>query len=131
MAGHRLRQKQAALHVGAYFAYHGGEVRVLRLLLEDHERPDNTEARLDHRRELTREDLQRLRLDLLERRARALLAAGRQLFQHIGEQPTYAELLPRRLGVRCMKLAGVLDAVDIDRAVREGRHKSAIGSKKG
>ena len=30
-----------------------------------------------------------------------------------------------------MKLAGVLDAVDIDRAVRKGRHKSAIGNKNG
>jgi hypothetical protein len=30
-----------------------------------------------------------------------------------------------------MELAGVLDAVDIDRAVREGRHRRPIGSKKG
>jgi hypothetical protein len=30
-----------------------------------------------------------------------------------------------------MELARVLDAVNIDRAVREGRHTCAIGSKKG
>ena len=68
------------------------------LLLEDHERADDVQACLDHRRELPREDLQRLGLDLLERGARGDLAAGVQLVDPGGQQAADAQLLAGRRG---------------------------------
>ena len=84
---------------------HEREVRVVGLLLEDHERADDVQARLDHRRELAREDLQRLRLDLLEDGADALLAARGQLLEELGEQAADAQLLARSVEVGGMDLA--------------------------
>src|SRR5439155_1547899 len=60
---HRLREQQTALDVFAKRSDHVDEVRVRRLLLEDEQRGNDVHARLDHRRELAREDLERLRLD--------------------------------------------------------------------
>ena len=102
----------------------GGEVLVVGLLLEDHERADDVQPRLDHRRELAREDLQRLRLDLLERGARRLLAGRGQLVEPRREQAADAQLLARRRRIGCMHLAERLDADGVDRAVRVGRHTS-------
>src|SRR5207249_4503537 len=58
MARHRLGEQEAALDVGAELADDHAEVAVLGLLLEDHEGADDVESRLDHRRELAREDLE-------------------------------------------------------------------------
>ena len=122
--GQRLREQHAALDVGADLADHGAEVLVVGLLLEDHERADDVQAGLDHRRELAREDLQRLRLDLLERGARRLLAgrrAARRASSRAGRGRAAARA-PRRVGR--MHLAERLDADGVDRAVRVGRHTS-------
>jgi hypothetical protein len=107
VAAERLREQQAPLDVGADLADHEREVRVVGLLLEDHQRADDVQARLDHRRELAREDLQRLRLDLLEDRAGRLFAARRELFEELGEQAADAELLTCRVEVRCVDLAAI------------------------
>src|SRR3954447_25243546 len=94
MAAHRLREEEATLDAGAQLWDKGGEVEVVGLLLEDDERREDVEARLDHRLELTREDLQGLRLDLLEDVLGSLFAGGRQLVQAVREQAADAELLP-------------------------------------
>jgi len=83
MPPHGLREEQASFDVGAQLLDDGGEVEVVGLLLEDDERRDDVEARLDHRRELAREDLQRLRLDLLEDVLGALFPGGRELVQFV------------------------------------------------
>ena len=81
MPRERLREDDAALDVGANVADHLGEVLVVRLLLERHERRDDADAGRDHRRELAGEDLQRLRLHLLECTPRSALAGGGALGQ--------------------------------------------------
>ena len=58
MAGQRLREQEAAFDVRADLGDDGGELLVLGLLLEDHERRDDVQAGLDHRGELAREDLE-------------------------------------------------------------------------
>src|SRR3712207_7231801 len=45
VARHRLREEHAALDVGAKLADHGGEVAVVGLLLEDHERADDVDRK--------------------------------------------------------------------------------------
>ena len=69
-------EQQTAFDVRAQLADDLRQVLVVGLLLEDDERGDDAEAGLDHRRELAREDLQRLRLDLLERPSCAPSVAG-------------------------------------------------------
>src|SRR5205823_12990732 len=93
VARHRLREEESSLDVGAELAHDRREVEVLRLLLQDYQRADDVEAGFDHRRELPREDLEGLRLDLLERRACALFAAGGELVELTREQAAEAELL--------------------------------------
>src|SRR5207253_8265672 len=95
VARHRLREQEAAFDVGAQLADDHAEVAVLGLLLEDDEGADDVEARLDHRRELAREDLERLRLDLLEDRADGLFTARRKLGEGLREQAAQAQLLAR------------------------------------
>src|SRR2546430_10685900 len=87
MARERLGEEQAPLDVGADLLDDGGEVLVVGLLFEDDERADDVQACLDHRRELAREDLERLGLDLLEGGASALFSACGQLFEALREQP--------------------------------------------
>ena len=65
MLRHRLGEEGAGLDALADVDDDGPEGRVVRLLLEHDERRDDGQARLDHRRELAGEDLERLRLDLL------------------------------------------------------------------
>src|SRR4029079_14454106 len=122
VAAQRWREQEPAVDVGADLPDHEREVRVVGLLLEDHERADDVQARLDHRRELAREDLQRLRLDLLEDGARALLAARRELFEELREEDANAQLLPRGAEIRCMDLARHLEYLRGDRAVGERPH---------
>ena len=62
---HGLGQQRTRLDLLANVVDHDPQRLVVALLLEDHERRDDGEAGLDHRRELAREHLQRLRLDLL------------------------------------------------------------------
>ena len=124
VARERLGQHHAALDVSADLGDDLAEVLVLRLLLERHERSDDADAGLDHRRELAREDLKRLRLDLLERRARAALAARRALAQRLGQQPAGLKLLARRREVRGVDLAAELDALRIDCVICECGHVS-------
>ena len=119
---HRLREEQATLDVGAELPDHRAEVRVLGLVLQDHQRLYDVEPRLDHRRELAREDLERLRLDLLEDRADALLARGGKLGEALREQAADAELLPCAVRVRRMDLARELEPMGVDRRVCVGRH---------
>ncbi len=123
MTGHRLREKQAAFDVGAELGDDVGQVRVVGLLLEDHEGGDDVQPGLDHRRELAREDLHRARLDLLEHRARPFVAAGRQLLEGVGEQAARAKLLACRLEVGRVDLTDGLQAVDADRGVGEAGHR--------
>ena len=122
VARHRLREQQPAFDVGAKLADDRGEVLVVGLLLEDHERADDVQAGLDHRRELAREDLQRLRLDRLEDAADAVLAARGKLVQLAGEQPADPQLLARCGEVGCVDLARELEALGVDRGVGEGSH---------
>src|SRR5438309_3146514 len=100
MPAHRLGQEQAAFDVRAQLLHHQGEVLVVGLLLEDHQRGDDVQAGLDHGRELPREDLEGLRLDLLEDVSRTLVARGRQLVQGARQQASDTKLLPcsRQIG---------------------------------
>ena len=95
MARERAREDHARLDVGANVDDHLAQVLVVGLLLERDERGDDADAGLDHRRQLAREDLQRLRLDLLERAAAALLAGGRLLAQLLRQKPARLQLLAR------------------------------------
>jgi hypothetical protein len=132
VARHCLREEQAAFDVGAKLADDGGEVGVLGLLLQDDQRADDVQAGLDHRRELAREDLERLRLDLLEDGADALLTARGELFEALCEQAADTQLLPSRFGVGRVDLAAELQAFRIDGAISKGRHvQPGIGSRNG
>ena len=91
VARHRLREEHAALDVRAHVADDGGERLVVGLLLEDDERCDDVEARVDHRRELAREDLQRAQLDAL------LLPLGAARGAELGERDGPQSLLPQEL----------------------------------
>ena len=93
MPRERLREDDAGLDVGANVGDHLGEVLVVGLLLERHERLNDADAGLDHRRELAREDLERLRLHLLERAARPALAGGGALGQRLRQEPARLQLL--------------------------------------
>src|SRR5262249_17041194 len=100
---------------------HLREVLVHRLLLQDRERADDAHARLDQRRELTREDLQRLRVDLVEE-----ALAGSRLRARRGEllrqQAALAQQVARRLEVGGVELALELDPLSVDRLIAEGGH---------
>ena len=101
---------------------------IVSLLLEDHERRHDGEAGLDHRRELTREDLQRLRLHLLVEEATLGLDDrwACQLLDPLGEQTVAAQLIAGGRQVRCLDLAGELDALGVDRAIGKRRHQSLL-----
>ena len=100
---------------------------VVGLLLEDDERRDDVEARVDHGRELAREDLERAQLDLLL--LRLLGSDGAQLGESDGTQSSLAQELPRGVQVRCSDLPGRLGPESIDRAIGERRHTlSRIGT---
>ena len=114
VTGHRLREQHAGLDVRAKLLYDVREVLVVGLLLEDHERRDDVQSRLDHRGELAGEDLQRLRLDLLERRRPALLVGACDLAQSRGEETAQAELLARRRKIWRVELARELRAAGVD-----------------
>src|SRR5205814_6430399 len=104
---------------GAQLADDRAQVDVLGLLLEDDERADDVETRLDHRRELAREDLERLWLDLLEDRADGLLAARGQLHDRLREQAAQPQLLARAVRVGGVDLALRLETVRVDSRVGE------------
>ena len=74
---HRLGEQEPPSTSARSSPITDGELLVLGLLLEDDEGRDDVEPGLDHRRELAREDLQRLRLDLLDGDAWALPPAPR------------------------------------------------------
>jgi len=124
---HRLREEEASFDVGAQLLDDGREVEVVGLLLEDHERRDDVESRLDHRRELAGEDLQRLRLDLLEDVLGALFPGRRELVQAVRQQAADAELLAGPREIRRVELSGELEAGGVDRGIRESSHRCPSG----
>ena len=128
VARHRLREQQAAFDVGAQLVDDRGEVLVVRLLLEDDERADDVQAGLDHRRELAREDLQRLRLDRLEDAADAVVAARGQLLQVLREQAPDPQLLARGGEVGRVDLARELEALGVDRRIGECGHPRLLSA---
>ena len=82
---------------------------------------DHADPGLDHRRELPREDLQRLRLDLLHRHgeaggARCLLVQGQR------DEPAHPQRFARRVGVGGVDLAVELEARGVDRRVGVRSH---------
>ena len=93
VARERAREHHAGLDVRPHLADRVAEVLVVGLLLERDERRDDADPGLDHRRELPREDLERLRLDLLEGRPRAALAARGPLGQRARQQAARLKLL--------------------------------------
>ena len=97
MGGHRLGEERARLDLLADVVDDLAEREVVGLLLEDHERGDDGETRLDHRRELAREDLQRLGLDLLVEEARLCLRRrlGLDLRDALGEKAAVEQHVPR------------------------------------
>src|SRR5581483_6638324 len=123
VAAHRLAEQETAFDVAAKLVDHDREVAVVGLLLEDQQAGDDAEPRLDHRRELPREHLERLRLDRLERGAQALLAGRRHLLELLGEQTAHAQLLTRRIERRCVDLAVGRKARSVDRGVGERSHQ--------
>ena len=125
MLRHRLGEERARLYLLADVVDDDAEGLVVRLLLEDHERGHDREAGLDHRRELAREDLQRLRLHLLREHPRLLLvrAGGAlDLGNALGEQPAVEQDVPRRGQVSGVDLARELVSLGVDCAVGELRH---------
>ena len=121
MPGHRLGEQQAALDVLADASTTTRRARVVGLLFEDDERADDVQPGLDHRRELPREDLQRLRLDLgAERRlenAGFAFAAPADLPQRLGQLSLQAQLFARAREVRSDDLSGELSALGVDRRI--------------
>ena len=117
MPVHRLGQEQAAFDVGAQLLDHHGEIGVVGLLLEDHQRRHDVQAGLDHRRELPREDLQGLRLDLLEGVPGTVVARGGKLVQAVREQAADTQLLPRPGQIGRVELPGQLEAGGVDRGI--------------
>jgi hypothetical protein len=65
VAGHRRGERRALLHVLPRLRQHHREVLVVLLLREDFEALDERQARVDHHRELAREDGEVFGLDLL------------------------------------------------------------------
>ena len=100
-----------------------GELLVLGLLLEDDERRDDVQAGLDHRRELAREDLQRLRLDLLDRAARGL-AEPPARGGSSARRPRTRSASRAAAQVGRVDLARELDALGVDGRVRERGHSA-------
>ena len=76
------------------------QILVVGLLLERHERGNDADACLDHGRQLASEDLERLRLDLLEHAAEAVLAGGRLLGEAAGQETSGLQLFTRAPDVR-------------------------------
>jgi hypothetical protein len=110
-----------AIDVGAKLGDDRRKLLVLGLLLEDDERGHDVQSRLDHRRELAREDLEGLRLDLLDRQALAL--GGRVPSLELRrEQPAETQLLAGRRQVRRADLARQLRARGVDGGVGVGGH---------
>ena len=127
---HRLGEEEAALDVLAQRDDHVCQDRVVRLLLEDHERGDDVHPGLDHRRELAREDLERLRLDALEDlggRARGGAVVG-DLLDAVGQKAALPKGADRGGEVGRHQRAVELETFRVDRVVSEGRHiPSAAG----
>ena len=126
MARHRLREEHSALDVRAHLADDGGERLVVGLLLEDDERRDDVEARVDHGRELAREDLERAQLDLLL--LRLVGPDGAELGESDRAQAPLAQELPRGVQVRRGDLPGRLGPESIDRAIGERRHTLSLSA---
>ena len=122
MPRERLREHHARLDVRTDLGDHLAQVLVVGLLLERHERGDDADAGLDHRRELAEEDLERLRLDLLERRPRAGLALRPALDEVLRQQPARPQLLLRRDDVGGVDLALELESLGVDCVVSECGH---------
>ena len=99
------------------------EVHVLGLLLEDDERGDDAQAGLDHRRELAREDLERLGLDALDLDAvLGGVVVTLDLVEALGQKAPQTELLPRGAQVGRLDLAVQERALRVDGAIGERRH---------
>ena len=113
--------EQAPFDVAAQFRDDGGELLVFRLLLEDDERRDDVQPRLDHRRELAREDLERLGLDLLDREGLAL-DSGRPLLEPDRQEPADAQCLPSGARVRRGDLTDRFETGRVDGRIRKRRH---------
>ena len=113
MARERLREHHARLDVGAHLADHLAQVLVVGLLLERRQCRDHADPGLDHRRELPREDLQRLRLDPLEPR-RGPFAARGPLGERPREQAARAKLVAGRRRVGGVDLAAHPEALGVD-----------------
>ena len=94
---------------------------------EDDEGADDREARVDHRRELAREDLERLRLDLLEDGGDALLACG-QLDEVLRQELAHAQLLAGSVAIRGVDVPAELDSLRVDRAVGVRRHTRSLSA---
>ena len=126
MPRQRLREHQPRLDVRPYLGDRLRQVLVVRLLLERDERADDADAGLDHRRQLAREDLERLRLDLLELRAQPVLAGRRPLGERARQQAASLEQLGRRDRVRRVDDARALEPLGVDRLVCECSHVSSL-----
>src|SRR5581483_10697469 len=124
MLRHRLREEETALDVAAQLLHDDGERRIVGLLLEDDERADNVESRLDHRGELARKDLKRLRLDLVVAEAQRRLPGFRaaDLAQRVGEKALQAQLFARTREIRGDDLPGELRALRVDGRIGERGH---------
>ena len=122
MTGERLREERAALDVGADLVDHDGEVLVVGLLGEDREavttfRPAS--IIVANCREKTWSDFGLIFFSAVRTR---VLAARRQLLEHVGEQAADTQLLARGLDRRRVHLAVELEPVGVDRAVDVGGH---------
>src|SRR6266511_3487810 len=126
VARHRLREEEPALDVAAQLLDDRGEILVVGLLLEDDEGRDDVQTGLDHRRELAREDLERLWLDLLEEVACALFPRGGELVELARQEAADAQLLPRPEEIGSVKLAGELKALGVDGGIGERSHSQSL-----
>ena len=126
MPRQRPREDDAAFDVGANVGDHLGEVLVVGLLLECHERLNDADAGPDHRRELAREDLQRLRLHLLERAGGPALACGGALGQRLRQEPARLQLLAGSADVRRVDDARALEPLGVDCVVCECGHLGSL-----
>ena len=131
MPRERLREHHPRLDVGADLGDHLAQVLVVRLLLERRQSGDDADPGLDHRRELAGEDLQRLRLDLLEPAPRRLRRSPPARAATARSRPRGAELLAGRRRVGGVDLAAQPEALGVDCVVGECGHSRSSGSGSG
>jgi hypothetical protein len=123
--GEGVRQRDPGLDVLAHLDEGLAQLVVLDLVLEHVERPQQRQARGDHRRELSRRDGELVRLHALEAVQDVVRARGRALLDVDDDQALAPQVRGDRLLGLGLELAAGRDAGEVERLERVGRHRQA------